>query len=164
MRAPALRAVVHEAPLAFCVMSREPAIVVSTWVFDRLSDAEFEAVVAHELAHLRPGDRAVRWAGAWVREALKRTPGIHRAWQRLDDANEDAADRAAIALLGDDTALVAARRKFRAAQGAPDDALTQALAPWSAPRQWAIAALGLVASLPLVPFVVVPLCTAICAA
>ncbi|MBO9541431.1 M48 family metalloprotease [bacterium] len=162
--APSLRAVVSDAPYAFGVLDRPPCIVVSTWVFDHLTDPEWEALVAHELAHMRREDRLFRWLGSLFWRSLKGMPGAHRTWQQLDTAMEDAADRAAGELLGDEAALASARRKFLAAEGTgtPPAQLLKALAPAPLPVQLALASLGVVATLPLLPLVVVPLCMSFC--
>ncbi|MNX70499.1 heat shock protein HtpX [compost metagenome] len=161
---PTLRAVVLDAPLAFSVLDTPPSIVVSTWTFDHLDDREWEALVAHELAHMRRGDRLYRWFGSLFWRAVQGVPGARGAWQQLDTAMEDAADRAASEVLGNDEALSSARRKFLEAEGAnaPADKLIKALEPTPLPLQLAIASLGLVATLPLLPFVIVPLCMRFC--
>jgi Zn-dependent protease with chaperone function len=160
---PSLRAVVLDAPLAFSVLDNPSSIVVSTWTFERLDDREWEALVAHELAHMRRGDRLYRWFGSLFWRAVRGVPGAHGAWQQLDTAMEEEADRSAGELLGTDEALRSARQKFiDAGSQAPDPALAKALAPPAMPMQLAIAGLGLVAALPLVPFVAVPLCMRLC--
>lgn len=161
---PSLRAVVQETPLAFSLLDRSPSIVVSTWVFDQLTDDEWEALMAHELAHMRQGDRLYRWLGSLLQRILKGAPGTHQAWQRLDSAMEEAADRAAIDLLGTDAALASARRKFLEAGGSapPDSHLIKALAPSSLRLRLALVGLGCVAALPLLPFLVVPYCVWLC--
>lgn len=162
---PTLRAVVMDAPLAFSVNGAAPSIVVSTWVFDRLSAAEWEALLAHELAHLRRGDRLVRWLGCWLLGAVRFAPGSQAVWRRLEAATEDAADQAAVTTLGHGEALHTARQKFLAAQEASDSEveIVKAMRPHPAAHQLALVVLGLVAVLPLVPLVAVPLCAAYCA-
>jgi Zn-dependent protease with chaperone function len=156
--APTLLAVISDRPLAVSLLGRRPAILVSTWVFDHLTQGEWQAVIAHELAHQRPDDMAVRWLGTWLLGAGRRVPGFQAAWSRLDVATEEAADRAAIDVLGSETDLQSARRKFGDAGGA------SAQLVWTPLRhQLAIAALGAVISLPLVPFVAVPVCMYVCA-
>jgi Zn-dependent protease with chaperone function len=161
--APGLRAIVSDRPLALSLLGRKPIIVVSTWVFDHLSPHEWEAVVAHELAHARRTDRWVRWAGTCIRDALSRLPGCHQAWQRLDSASEAAADTAAAALLGNDAALCSARQKFVSLAGGPKEGILHQLRPRSNRQRFAVAALGAVAALPLLPLIVVPLCLRLCA-
>lgn len=162
---PELRAVVLDTPVAFSLMGQPAAIVVSTWVFDTLNDAEWHALIAHELAHLRNGDRLVRWLGCWLLGAVKLVPGSRAAWQRLDAAVEDSADQAAVSVLGDESALRSARQKFLSAQGVhePLSELAAVLEPWPMSRQLAVATLGLVATMPVLPLVIVPMCMAFCA-
>jgi beta-lactamase regulating signal transducer with metallopeptidase domain len=161
--APELRAVVSDRPLALCLLSRNPVIVVSTWVFDHLSTQEWEAIVAHELAHVRRTDRWVRWTGIWIRDALHCMPGCHQAWERLDSATEAAADQAAVTLLGDDAALRSARYKFLARTGDNDQGMLHELGPRSHRQRLAVAVLGAVAVLPVLPLILVPLCMRLCA-
>lgn len=161
---PSLRAVVTDQPLAFSLLDGQPSLIVSTWAFDHLEEDEWEALVAHELAHMRQGDRLYRYLGSLFQRVIKGVPWAHQAWHSLDTAMEEAADRAAIEILGSDSALVSARRKFVGGTEAaePNPPLMSALAPTSFPLQLALACLGGVAALPLLPFVVVPLCLQLC--
>lgn len=158
---PALLAVVSDKPLAVSLLGRHPAILVSTWVFDHLDQAEWEAVIAHELAHQRPDDTLLRWLGAWLLGVGRHVPGMHAAWSELDAATEEAADRAALAVLDHPEGLQTARAKF----GDTSDLASAVPGAGKVPlsRQLAIAALGAVVALPLVPFVAVPVCMAVCA-
>lgn len=163
--APALRVVPIGVPVAFGVHGSVPAVVVSTWVFERLDRDEWCAVLAHELAHLRRGDRFLRWTGSWLLGAARLVPGTAKAWRRLEAASEVVADEVAIATLGDATALASARAKFGGGGSHAAGPMAFAMA-WS-PPSWShrLAALGLgsVLSLPMVPFVLVPLCAMACA-
>ncbi len=160
---PELRAIPLDTPLAFGVLDRHPTLVVSTWVFDQLDEEEWEALIAHEIAHMRGDDRVMRWVGSGFFESLKGLPGVKGAWDRLEAAMEDAADRAAINALGGDQALRSAREKFLSAQGTDDHGWHQIVSRPSLSYQLALASIGVVAALPLLPFVVVPLCVSFCA-
>lgn len=164
IRPPALRAVILEAPVAFAVMTSKPTIIVSTWTFDKLDDHEWQAVIAHELAHLRRGDRLARWVGCWLLRSCSLLPGARSAWERLDAATEAEADRVAEAAIGDAHALTSARQKFASAcePAATESAMARLLEPWPVTAHVAVAGLGVVAVLPLLPFVVVPLCMHFC--
>ncbi len=130
VRVPTLRVVLLDTPLAFSVLGSKGSVVVSTWVFDHLTDSEFEALMAHELAHMRQRDRMVRWMGAWLWKAVRGVPGIKQAWSDLDTAMEDAADEAAIQLLGNGASLESARRKYLSANGdIPSHPLSKMLKP-----------------------------------
>lgn len=159
---PELRAIPIDTPLAFGVLGRRPALVVSTWLFDHLDADEWRALVVHELAHMRGDDRVMRWVGSGFFESLKGVPGAKGAWDRLEAAMEEAADQAVIRLLGRDDALRTARSKFLAAQGTDDQGWHQILARPPLNYQLAMASIGLVLSLPLLPLVVVPLCVNLC--
>lgn len=52
-RLPGALVIEHAAPYAFCVGGRHRRVVVTTGLLDTLSTAELDAVLAHELAHLR---------------------------------------------------------------------------------------------------------------
>jgi beta-lactamase regulating signal transducer with metallopeptidase domain len=158
---PILRVVPLDAPVAFTVQATVPAIVVSTWVLEQLDPGEWRAVIAHELAHLRRGDRLVRWTGCWLLGASRLIPGSQAAWRRLEHATEAAADEAA-ATLEEPASLASARRKFGGAQAASPAELAMAWAPATRSSRWAAACVGLVFSLPLVPFALVPLCAMVC--
>jgi|GEM_PF-2436034 len=160
---PQLRAIPIDTPLAFGILGRRPLLVVSTWVFDQLDEAEWEALVVHELAHMRSNDRVLRWLGSGFFASLKGVPGAQGAWDRLEAAMEDAADHAAIAALGNDRALRSARGKFLGAPGKDDHGWHEVLARPTLNYQLAMASIGVVMALPLLPFVVVPLCTSFCA-
>ena len=165
MKPPTLRVVTLPAPMAFSLLAPVPAVVVSSWLLEHLDAPEWRAVVAHELAHLRDGDRLVRWTGCWLLGASRLIPGSQAAWRRLEAATEAIADEAAEFVVGDPAALASARRKFGdagAPGGSPAD-LAKAMAPASRSHQMAAASIGLVLSLPLVPFVLVPLCAMVCA-
>jgi beta-lactamase regulating signal transducer with metallopeptidase domain len=159
---PGLRAIALDQPVAFGLLGKPPSIVVSTWTFDHLSEAEWKALVAHELAHMRRPDRLYRWIGSWLWRAHRGVPGFLQAWNQLDSTMEEAADRAAIAILGDDGALRSARQKFHAFTGTPLPPSLNLLTPPTWVRQLAVVGLGLVATLPLLPLVVVPLCLWVC--
>lgn len=161
--APTLRAIAIDAPLAFGVLGRRPALVVSTWVFEQLDPAEWEALLVHELAHMRGDDRLMRWVGSGFFASLKGVPGAKGTWDRLEAAMEDAADRAVVSMFGSDTALRSARAKFLAAQGVGGDHWHQLLSRPTLSYQVALACVGVVAALPLLPFVVVPVCVSLCA-
>jgi Zn-dependent protease with chaperone function len=160
---PALRAIPLDTPLAFAVLGKRPMLVVSTWVFDQLDAEEWDALVMHELAHMRGDDRLMRWWGSGFFDALKGVPAARGAWDRLEAAIEDAADHAVVSILGSAHALASARRKFLAAQGSDDQGWHGVLARPALSYHLALAVLGIVATLPLLPFVVVPLCVSLCA-
>jgi Zn-dependent protease with chaperone function len=159
---PDLRAIPLDSPLAFALLGPHPTMIVSTWVFDHLSDDEWEALTAHELAHMREDDRTMRGLGSAFFVSLKRFAFARGAWDRLEAAMEDAADHAVVTLLGTDEALRSARRKFLSSETDADHGWHQLLKPPTPSYQLALASIGIVATLPLLPFVVVPLCVSLC--
>jgi hypothetical protein len=108
-----------EQPLAYTVAGRVRQVVITSGLIDRLSDAELDAVVAHELAHLRLGHGralavlAAAEAIARLVRPLKRVVAAARfAIEHAADAATDdrSATRRALEKLGgvDVTAAVAA--------------------------------------------------------
>lgn len=162
--APSLRVLASEQPLAFCVLGRTPTLVISSWVLATLTESEREALLAHELAHLRTADRLLRWWGSGLWRATRGIPGLTSAWHTLDLAMEDRADSAAMAALGTEHPLRSARQKFLgAANGALPADMRRALTPWPLGHRLAMASLGGVLAMPLLPLLLVPLCTTWCA-
>jgi hypothetical protein len=108
-----------EQPLAYVVAGRARQVVITSGLIDQLSDAELDAVVTHELAHLRLGHRrslavlAVAEAIATLVRPLRRVIAASRfAIEHAADAATDdhSATRGALQKLGgvDVTAAVAA--------------------------------------------------------
>ena len=108
-----------EQPLAYAVAGRARLVVITSGLVDRLSDAELDAVVAHELAHLRLGHRralavlAAAEAIAMLVRPLRRVMAAARfAIEHAADAatNDHSATRRALQKLGgvDVTPAVAA--------------------------------------------------------
>ena len=116
---PALLLVDDPRPNAMSLgMSRSTAaIVVTRGLVEGFSRLEMEAVLAHELSHIRRGDPAVLTAMAIVlRPALAIAPGFSTrlATRTLSEA-ESCADVAAVGLTRYPPALVSALRKMGAA-------------------------------------------------
>lgn len=118
---PALLVVADDSPNSLSVgLSRRSAcLVVTSGLAARLSRLELEAVLAHELSHIRRGDIAVSAAaGATLGPVLRVAPGAaRRLAERLLEGREAAADVAAIGLTRYPPALASALERMR--DGAP---------------------------------------------
>jgi beta-lactamase regulating signal transducer with metallopeptidase domain len=79
---------------------RTPAILLPARALERMSQPEIEAMLAHELAHLRRWDRWTKALGQVVRSLLFFHPVAHRLLGRLDTERELACDDVAVAACG----------------------------------------------------------------
>ncbi|HVM36272.1 MAG TPA: M56 family metallopeptidase [Actinomycetota bacterium] len=85
---------------AFAVGAFRPRILVSCNLLTRLDDHEVEAVIAHEVAHLRARDIQVVSLSGMLRDVVAWNPVAQFAYRRLVDDREREADRRAAELTG----------------------------------------------------------------
>lgn len=85
---------------AHCAGLRRPRAVISTGLLDLLTPAEQDAVLAHELAHVRLGHPRILLLGAVTARAYRWLPPARLAWTRLRRDLEAAADDEAAAAAG----------------------------------------------------------------
>ena len=85
-------------PLAFTYGIRRPAIVLSPWMADHLDQAELEAVLAHELAHIARRDALFGWIAQLLRDAFCYLPTSWVAYRQLQCEKEVACDDLALQL------------------------------------------------------------------
>lgn len=113
-------------------------------VLERLDGEELEAVLAHELAHLKQRDLLMALFATWMRDAFFFLPACRRLWQSVLDERELAADRLAADVTLRPLAMASALVKFKADPKRIRQLLEPA-APGPAPSQWvlALAYLGL---------------------
>ena len=90
---------------AYVVGSRAPLLVVGRSLLDSLDDEELEAVLAHELAHVRRRDTPVASALGVLRDLMFFVPGGGWAVRQLHRERELAADQVAVELTGRPGAL-----------------------------------------------------------
>jgi beta-lactamase regulating signal transducer with metallopeptidase domain len=79
-------------PVVAIVGIRRQRLYVARQVVEQCSAEEFEAIVAHERAHLRHGDNFSRLLLLSVPDVLIFTPMARRLEQRWAEASEEAAD------------------------------------------------------------------------
>jgi beta-lactamase regulating signal transducer with metallopeptidase domain len=75
---------------------RHPAIVLSPELIEESSDEVLEAMLAHELAHLKRRDNVIHWIFVLLRDLLFFNPFAHLVFDRIMLAKEQDCDRIAI--------------------------------------------------------------------
>jgi beta-lactamase regulating signal transducer with metallopeptidase domain len=112
---PAVLVIDDPRPQAFCAGYLRPAVYVSQRTLDLLTDAELEAVLAHERHHLRVRDPLRFACGRILGHAVFFVPGLRMLCDRYADVAELEADDAAIlASAGDKEPLASALLAFDA--------------------------------------------------
>ncbi len=119
VRVPRLAVVDSETPNSFAVGGpRESTVVVSTGLLDALDDAQLDAVLAHELAHVKNRDAAVMTLASFL-------PAVARGeYSLLDAVTPRGLSRSATFLVI--TALVGVGAVAASATGAPGGSLAGA--------------------------------------
>lgn len=106
---------------------RRPALVVDEQLVERLDAAELEAILAHELAHIRRKDNLVALLWGLVRDIALFLPGGRWALRQLLIERELAADEMAVEITNRPGALASGLLKV--IDGAPTTAACAAFAP-----------------------------------
>lgn len=97
-----------EHPLACLTGVRKPMIVLSSWMLASMDDAELEAILAHELVHLRNHDNLIAWLAAWLKEGVFYLPTANHAWAQFQGDREVIADAETVRVTGKPMALASA--------------------------------------------------------
>ncbi len=84
------------APISFVVDARKPTVVISETLFSLLSKDELEAVMAHELAHIKNSDTALKALVTAYRTALPHDPVIRLVEAAFHREREMVADETAV--------------------------------------------------------------------
>jgi len=104
-------------PVAFITRSRNGfELAVSVGLVESLSPDELEACVAHELAHIKNSDFAIRSFATTARVALFAHPLGHLIEPAVYRAREFLADKTAVQLVGGRESLISALTKIRESQ------------------------------------------------
>ena len=113
---------------AHCAGLRRPRAVVSTGLLGLLTPAEQEAVLRHEVAHIRLGHPRILLLGAVIARSYWWLPPARLAWTRLRRDLEAAADDEAAAAVGAAPLLSALAKVALAAAPSPQSAAPLAFA------------------------------------
>ena len=89
-----------DAVVAFTSGISRPRAIVSSGLLNLLEPPEQEAVIEHELAHLRLGHPRILFLGAVIRSAYSWLPPVHDAFSGLRRELEAAADDQVVAVCG----------------------------------------------------------------
>jgi hypothetical protein len=106
-------------PQAFCAGYIRPRIYLSEGALERLSEPEREAVVAHELHHLRRREPLRLLIGTALADSLFFLPILRRMSERYRALGELAADEAAVQTLHGRAPLASALLKFSEPEPSP---------------------------------------------
>ncbi|MDQ4145930.1 MAG: M56 family metallopeptidase [Actinomycetota bacterium] len=90
---------------AFATGGRRPKILLSRELVKSLDEAELEAVIAHEVAHVRSRDVQLVAAAGFLRDVVAWNPFAHIAYRKLTRNREFEADRRAAELTRDPLAV-----------------------------------------------------------
>jgi beta-lactamase regulating signal transducer with metallopeptidase domain len=105
-----VRVLDHPIPLVYCLPSRTRPIVVSSGALDELEDAELQAVLAHERAHLRRRHHVLLTVVDALAAALAWLPAFRDARRHLPLLLEMTADEVAARRWGRQTVATALRK------------------------------------------------------
>ncbi|MDI7250331.1 MAG: M56 family metallopeptidase, partial [Bacillota bacterium] len=111
IRPPAVMVVPRPLSQAFTAGIMHPVVILSRPLVEQLDPEELEAVLAHELAHVRTGDHWKKWLAATVRDILLFTGLSPLPFRRLQSETEAMADAASARVTGKPLALAAALLK-----------------------------------------------------
>ena len=114
VRRPELRLAPSAEPLACSLGIFNPTVVLSSGLVAMLDDQECEAVLAHELAHLKQKDHLVGFLVAWLRDGLFYMPTAREAWDRYRHDREIDCDALSATATGRPAALASALFKVSA--------------------------------------------------
>lgn len=100
-RGPAIRILDAHVPPLVCAGWRRPLLLLPARLLSRLDRQQRDAVLVHELAHLRRGDHLVRWFEVCVRGLFWWNPLAWWAGRNLRRAEEECCDAWVVWLLPD---------------------------------------------------------------
>ena len=98
-------------PVALTTGFFRPRILVSSWFVDSLDDEELEAVIAHEVAHIRRRDNLINSLAALAKDILFFLPSSYPAWRSYLQEREKACDDLTISMTKRPLALAGALLK-----------------------------------------------------
>lgn len=104
---------------AFVIGGKEPRILISPALIEALTSDELDAILAHEVAHIRAHDVPVTVVAGVLRDAVAWNPLAHLALRRLVAERELEADRCAARLTGKPLAVASSLLKMCELIGRP---------------------------------------------
>ncbi len=116
---PAVTVIADRRPQAFCAGYLRPSVYVSRGTLELLSDAELDAVLAHEHHHSRARDPLRFACGRILSRAVFFVPALRRLCDQDAELAEVGADRAAVEASGGQRAPLAAALLAFEKRGAP---------------------------------------------
>jgi len=93
------------------VMGVDRYILLSSWIVSNLDKEEREAVLAHEMAHIRRRDDLVIWVAQLLRDVTFYVPALRKIWLQLQLHMQVACDELASRVTGQRLALASALLK-----------------------------------------------------
>lgn len=116
VRCPTLRIYESSRPVALSggIMRNSKFILLSSWMVSNLDEEEKEAVLAHELAHIRHHDSLITLVARLLYNIAFYLPASRKAWQRLQIHIEMLCDRMTTEVTGRPLALASALLKAAA--------------------------------------------------
>lgn len=111
IRAPDVRRLVAERPLAWASGWVRPWLLLSSWMEEHLDRRELEAVIMHELAHVARRDTLILWMGRVLRDAFWYLPTSRAAYRQLEEDKEFACDDLVVGMTHRPLALASALTK-----------------------------------------------------
>jgi beta-lactamase regulating signal transducer with metallopeptidase domain len=87
-----VRVVSFSRPQALIYGIWQPTLLLSAWMEEHLDPEELEAVLAHELAHIRRVDYLINWIALFVRDAFFYLPPVRAIYTQLQQERELACD------------------------------------------------------------------------
>ena len=118
--------------LAFVMGVASPVVVLSTGLVTKLGGHEVEAILAHELAHVRRLDHLGRWAATVFRDIMAWNPFVLLWYNRLVAEQEMACDEDAARLVGDPAVVASGLVEVAACSYLPHQIAVGLLPAWQA--------------------------------
>jgi Zn-dependent protease with chaperone function len=103
-------------PFACVAGVARPALFVSRWMLDELTPDELEALIAHELAHLKHADNLLAWLDVILLRTFAFLPPMRQAWSESLAEREEAADALSATVTGRPLDLASALVKVAEAE------------------------------------------------
>ena len=95
-------------PYAATLFWKEPVILLSSWMLEKLDAEQLEAVIAHELAHIQRKDNLMVSVGGILKDVLFFLPTMQKTWHKFLIDLETAADDVAVLVTGKPAVLASA--------------------------------------------------------